>query len=317
MGQCRVEKLGRQASPAGFRRFALAAVLAAFGALLWSAPPASAAPVVDLTLVKTIATSGFTPSSPDPSGIVYRPGRDRLLIADSEVDEMPLYQGFNLFTATRAGSGVGSGTTLPASREPTDLGFNPSAGGGTLFISDDDRERVWVVRPGADGRHGTGDDIVSSFSTSVFGSTDAEGVVYDPATGHVFIGDGLGLEIYRVNPVNGVFGDGNDVVTHFDLARYGLGDCEGLGIDTGRNRLLAVDQTTDAIYELGKGGGTLFRILDLSAIPTARSLVADVTLAPTSNPNDSASAQDYWIVDRHVDNKADPNENDGLLYEMR
>jgi hypothetical protein len=25
---------------------------------------------------------------------------------------------------------------------------------------------------------------------------------------------------------------------------------------------------------------------------------------------------DYWIVDRHVDNKNHPNENDGLLYEM-
>ena len=189
MQQCRVEKLERQASTAAIRRFVFAAVLAAVGALLWSAPPASAAPVVHPTLVKTIATSGYTPPSPDPSGIAYRPGRDRLLIADSEVDEMPLYQGFNLFTATRAGSGVGSGTRCPRQQGAHGPRIQPDRG-GTLFISDDDRERVWVVRPGADGRHGTGDDIVSCFSTSVFGSTDAEGVVYDPATGHVFIGDG-------------------------------------------------------------------------------------------------------------------------------
>jgi DNA-binding beta-propeller fold protein YncE len=315
MGQCRVEKLERQASPAAIRRFVFAAALAAFGALLWSAPPASAVVTVQPTLVKTIATSAYAQPSPDPSGIVYRASRDRLLIADSEVDETPLYQGFNLFTATRAGSGRGSGTLLPfANKEPTDLGFKPS--NSTLYVTNDDKDRVSVVRPGADGTHGTADDIVSFFSTAAFGSTDPEAVAYDPATGHLFIGDGADVEIYRINPVNGVFGDGDDVVTHFDLARYGLGDCEGLGIDTSRNRLLAVDQTTDAIYELGKGGA-LFRILDLSAIPTARSLVADVTLAPTSNPNDSASAQDYWIVDRHVDNKADPNENDGLLYEMR
>jgi hypothetical protein len=132
----------------------------------------------------------------------------------------------------------------------------------------------------------------------------------------VFVGDGAGIEIYNVDPVNGVFGDGNDVVTHFDLARYGLGDCEGLGLDPSRNRLLAVDFTTDAIYELGKGGA-LFRILSLSTIPTTRSLVADVTMAPTSNPNDSPSAMDYWIVDRHLDNNNHPDENDGLLYEMR
>ena len=40
-------------------------------------------------------------------------------------------------------------------------------------------------------------------------------------------------------------------------------------------------------------------------------------MAPTSNPNDSASVLDYWIVDRHFDNNPVPNENDGLLYEMR
>ena len=39
-------------------------------------------------------------------------------------------------------------------------------------------------------------------------------------------------------------------------------------------------------------------------------------MAPTSSRRDSPSAMDYWIVDRHVDNKAHPNENDGLLYEM-
>ena len=115
------------ASSAGIRRLACAAVLAAFGALLWPASPASAAEVVHPTLVQTIATSAFTPYSPDPSGIVYMPGLDRLLISDSEVDETGLYQGFNLFTATRTGSGFGSGTLLArgslveTSKEPTGL----------------------------------------------------------------------------------------------------------------------------------------------------------------------------------------------------
>ena len=157
---------------------------------------------------------------------------------------------------------------------------------------------------------------MSKFSTAAFGSTDPEGVVFDSATGHVFISDGAGIEIYNVNPVNGVFGDGNDVVTHFDVARYGAGDAEGLGIDPNRNALLVVDPATDAIYEVGKGGA-LLRTLSLSAIPTTHPVVADVTMAPTSDPNDSPSVLDYWIVDRHIDNKNDPNENDGLLYEMR
>ena len=49
---------------------------------------AQAAPVVNATLVQTIATSGFTPGSPDPAGVTYLPGADRLYVADSEVEEV-------------------------------------------------------------------------------------------------------------------------------------------------------------------------------------------------------------------------------------
>ena len=170
--------------------------------------------------------------------------------------------------------------------------------------------------PGPDGVHGTADDTVSHFKTSVFGSTDPEGVEYDPATGRLAICDGVGLEVYLVDPVNGAFGDGDDLVTSFDVAQYGLTDCEGLGIDPVRNALLVIDWTTDAIYEFSMSGA-LLRTLELSAIPTDNRLVAGVTMAPSSNPNDSPSAMNYWIVDRHVDNKANPLKNHGLLYEMK
>ena len=74
---------------------------------------------------------------------------------------------------------------------------------GTLYASNDDKDRISRVFPGPDGVHGTADDTVSNFSTSAFGSTDPEGVEYDPATGGLFVCDGLGREIHRVNPVNG------------------------------------------------------------------------------------------------------------------
>jgi hypothetical protein len=308
--------LARQVSSVGIRRFVCGAVLVgALGALLWPAPPASAAEVVRLRLVRTIHTSAFTPSSPDPSGIVYRPGRHRLLISDSAVDETSRYRGSNLFTAKHRGSGFGSGTLLPfGNKEPSDLGFNPR--NGTLYASDDDKDRISVVRPGRDGVHGTADDNVSRFSTAAFGSTDPEGVEYDPATGRVLVCDGSHREVFAVDPVNRRFGDGNDVHTHFDVARYGLRDCEGLGLDRrGRHTLLAVDWRTDAIYKFGMGGH-LLRKFSLSAIPTAHQVEADVTMAPTSNRHDKPTHMDYWIVDRHVDNKNHPRENDGLLYEM-
>ncbi len=228
---------------------------------------------------------------------------------------MPLFQGFNLFTATRTGSGVGTGSVNAYSREPADLGIDTA--NGRLFIADDDKDRVFIVSVGPDSVYGTADDTRSNFRTSTFGSTDPEGVAYDPATGHVFVSDGLGVEIYDVNPVNGVFGDGNDTVTHFDLAQHGAGDCEGLGIDPALGRLLCVDPSTpDNIYEVGKDGA-LFRVLSMAAIPTSQAVVADVTMAPSSNPTDGPDAMNYWIVDRHLDNGRHPDENDGLLYELK
>jgi hypothetical protein len=304
-------QLARQRTSAA--RWLIAGALALGTAI---APAATAsADTVRLKLVKTFRTSTFAPPSPDPSGIVYRPGRDRLLISDSEVDETRRYRGRNLFTARRRGSGFGSGNLVRiGNREPSDLGSNPKT--GTLFASNDDRDRILRIRPGRDGVHGSQDDRVSAFSTARFGSTDPEGVEYDPSTGRLFICDGRDREVYAVDPVNGRFGDGNDRVTHFDVARYGARDCEGLGIDRrGPHRLLAVDWMSRAIYKLNRRG-RLLRKFSLAAIRTRRSVVADVTMAPTSKRGDKPGHLSYWIVDRHLDNKNHPNENDGLVHEM-
>ena len=282
-------------------------------ATLTRAPSVFATTVIG-TWIGTIQTSQYGPPSPDPAGIAYVAATDRFLISDSEVDEMTIYQGSNLYTATRSASGSGTGTTLPWSQEPTGVGYDPAS--GTAYISDDDRDRIFVDRPGPDGRHGTSDDTVTFFSTSAFGSGDAEGVEYDPETGHLFISDGVALEVFRVNPVNGVFGDGNDVVTSFDIGQYGARDAEGIGIDTQRGLLVVVDPSTKSLYELTKSG-TLIRIIDCRGVgPAGNRAFAGVTMAPTSNPNDAPTAMNFWIVDRQVDNGSDPNENDGKLYEV-
>lgn len=267
--------------------------------------------------VQMISTAVFSPSSPDPSGIAYVGGGDRFIISDSEVEEVAIWRGVNLFSTVRGAlTGTGLGTTYPYNKEPTGLGYDPAT--QTLYASDDDGDRVSVIRPGPDGRHGTADDTWTRFSTAAFDSYDAEGVEYDPATGNVFICDGSGLEIFRVDPVNGVFGDAGDRVTHFDLAVYGQKDCEGLGIDARRGTLLAVDPSRRKLLELSKGGD-LVSVIDLSALPASiRSTagLASVTMAPTSDPTDDPSVMDYWMADRQVDNGADPNENDGLIHEF-
>jgi len=192
------------------------------------------------------------------------------------------------------------------------VGFDPD--NGILYSSDDVKDRVFISQPGPDGRHGTGDDSVTSISTAAYGSRDPEGVEFEPDSGHLFVCDGSGKEVYGIDPVNGVFGDGNDVTTHFDVGKYGIRNCEGIGSDPQRKTLLVIDDYERKIYELTRSG-ELVRVI---TIPLSYSdlWLAGVTVAPTSNPNDGPKAMSYWVVDRHVDNNANPKENDGRIYEV-
>jgi hypothetical protein len=266
----------------------------------------TAAAIETPSLVQTLDVSRLSPPSPDPAGITYMSTRDRMLLADSEVEEMPIFQGANLFQVTRGGQLTDTGVSTAYSNEPTGAGFKPAD--GTLFLSDDNANRVFAVRPGADGRYGTPDDPRTFVNTLLFGSDDAEGTEFDAGTGHLLVVDGVNREVYDVNPVNGVFGDGGDVVTHFDLEQHGVLDPEGIGVDTSRNSLVVVDRAGRKVYEVTRAGA-LLRVVDLRPI-SARN-PAGVTVAPGSRGGAS-----YWIVERGVDNNTDPNENDGKVYEV-
>jgi PKD repeat protein len=277
-----------------------------------SATPAAAA-TVTAALVRTVATSSLSPPIPDPAGITYLPSRDRLLISDSEVDEVSIYAGSNLFETTRAGVLTDRGVTTAYTKEAAGVGHNPA--NGHIFVSDDDQFRVYEVVAGPDNRYGTPDDTRTFINTAAFGSTDPEDVEYYPPTGELFVLEGADHDVHRVSPgPNGVFDGvpptGDDTSTEFDVQRYGAEDPEGIGFYPGRNTLLVVDSTSDAVYEVNRNVMLLNRI-DISA--SNQLFAAGITAAPATN---DPTRTDLYIVDRGVDNDSNPNENDGKLYEM-
>ncbi|MGH3386316.1 MAG: PKD domain-containing protein, partial [Nocardioidaceae bacterium] len=274
---------------------------------------ASTAPTVTGQLLRTQDLSQLNPTSPDPSGIAWMSHRSRLMISDGEVDEMPLYEGTNLYETTLTPTVTGRGTTLPWSNEPTGVGYNPA--NGHLFTSDDDKRRIFEVDDGADNTFGTADDVVTSFGTAVMGNTDPEGVEVDLATGDLYILDGLGREVTRVSPgSNGTFDGapptGDDTWANFDVAILGATDPEGMGYDPVRGTLLVLDNTSAKIYELARNG-SLVNAIDISA--AGAQAAAGVTIAPHSgNPGERS----YYVVDRGLDNDTHPTENDGKMYEL-
>lgn len=271
----------------------------------------SHAPTVSAELERIIHTSSFKPPSPDPAGITYDPLRDRLIVSDSEVDETSLYRGVNLFVVRRRGTVVARGTTLPYSSEPSGVGLAP--GDRTLYVSDDYVRRVFIFGAGADRRYGTADDIVSSFSTTAFGCRDPEDLAFDRRSRHLFVADGDAAKIFDIDPVNGIFGDGNDRVSHFSVRRFGVKNVEGLGLDAQRHTLLVVADRERAILEVTTSGA-LVRIISLAAIHPR--WISDVTVAPASGPKDARGDKTYWVTDRERDNNIDPKEDDGRIYEV-
>jgi uncharacterized repeat protein (TIGR01451 family) len=269
--------------------------------------PATMEALVLGSLVQTIDTSLFSPPSPDPAGIAWLDSSESLMMSDSEVEEMPIFDGVNLFEITLAGSQISNLSTTSFSNEPTGVAFNPA--NKHLFLSDDIVTKVFEMDPGPDNQYDTPDDIITSFGTLDFGSADPEGIAF--GEGDLFIVDGLNAEVYRVSPgPDAIFGNGNDVVTHFDTESLEITDPEGITFDSDNGFLYIVGSPRTFLWQTTTDG-TLVRIIDISAA-NARD-PAGLAYAPGSL---NSTVMNVYITDRGVDNNQDPDENDGKIYEI-
>jgi uncharacterized protein YjiK len=267
---------------------------------------ATAASALPSSLVNTIETWRWSPSSPDPSGLAYDSVNNQMLVVDGEVDEMSLYKGANYYEMALSGSLLRTTNTLAFTHEPVGAAFDSAA---RMFISDDDQRRVFTVALGANGRFDS-NDSVTSFSTSSFGSGDPEGITYDKAGARLFIADGVNAEIYEVRSSDGIFGNGNDQVLHFDTKVRGIVDPETVEFNPDTGTLYTMGSDGTRMVELTTSGALVAEI-DTSEVPLDKP--AGMALAPRST---DASKKSIYIADRKVDNDGHPTENDGAIYEV-
>ncbi|HSL45271.1 MAG TPA: hypothetical protein VK897_17690 [Anaerolineales bacterium] len=269
-------------------------------------------PLLPASLVKIvdISNKAWSPSSPDPAGIDYWPQMNRLLITDSEVDEMPPYWvGANVFAATTSGSLLSTCSTTSFTNEPTGLAINPET--NRIYIATDSGTgRLYEINLGPDGNYCTSDDIVVQMTFN----TDLEDVAYGNNT--LFIAGGVDAEVWMFNlGPNRVIGGGDDgPLTHYDTARWGFNDLEGIGFNSDAGTVfLASSQGSENYIGEVTASGTLLRAYNVSFMGTGGNLRSDVAYAPSSgNP----AVKNIYIVSRGVDNGANPNENDGKWWEI-
>ena len=269
------------------------------------------------TLIRRIDTSSdaWSPPSPDPAGIAYWPSRGTLLIADSEVDEIPgLFTGANGFESSLTGSLLSTCSTTNADRrgwsnEPTGVAINPD--NDHVFFSDDSGPG-WLheVRPGWDGIYCTADDRVTTVGAP--GNGDPEGIAY--GENKLFIAGGYDRKVYLFDlGPDGVLGGGDDgPVTSFDTGALGFQDVEGIAYNPDDGTLFIVSTASNDQY-IGEVSltGELIRLYNLDYLgKTPRSGLA---YGPSSwHP----ATKSIYLVSAGVDNERDPDENDGRIWEI-
>jgi hypothetical protein len=279
-------------------------------------PGAAHAAALEATLIAEHSTSTWGRPSPDPAGISYDPGNNRLILSDSEVDEMPLYAGTNVFFSSLDGiqDAANPGwTTEPWSYEPSGISFQNA---GRVFVSDDDQDKVFLVDTGADGLPIPGVSTESFSTRPLHGDAEDVTVDMDAANGHLLVIDGHDSDVHDYGPgPNGVFDGvppvgGDDTVVTFDVGQYGALDPEGIEYYPSRDTLLVLDSGSKSVYELDRRGALVNVVSIAAGRPKS---AAGITLAPAS---DGSGAQHVYIVDRGVDNDTNAAENDGRFYEM-
>jgi len=282
-------------------------------------PAVAAAAVSSVTLVNTINTGAgsgqWSPDSPDPSGLAYIPSTDRLVAGDGEVEETTGagWHNANVWFATRSGSSTSTldtTTANPTNNEPVGVAYDPAR--NELYISKDGGNgRVWVY-------NASNLNVVRSFTVTgaPYNNADAEGLAF--GSGILYMVDAIDNDLVKVLPGgNGIVGTGNDdVVSNFDLQQYGQSEPEGLDVDPVTGNIWIVSNkvsgggTPDPMLEVTPNGALVSTVSIAAANPDS---AGGLAIAP---PSAGGGGFNIYIADRGVDNNANPNENDGKIYEF-
>ena len=299
-------------------RLSCALVLAA-SAIALSASGQSL-PVSTATLVQTIHTSLWSPPSPDPSCVTFRPETGDFWTTDNEVDEVAIFAGVTLWRHDAHGNVINTYNLTGFTLEPSGIAFDPA--GGRAWITDDNQKTIWKIDFGQDGEFLTSDDSIEDIDGLIqAGCLDPEDITYNPFTGNLHvtsIDNSHALCTIAPGP-NGVFDDaapiGDDVVTVIPLEPLGafpllIDKPKGITYDPIQNTLIVADRNNRDMFEFSLDG-VLLRKID-GTVPGGYK-PSGLTLAPsTVNPMLRA----LYVTDNAVDNGVDPLENDGKIHEF-
>jgi hypothetical protein len=250
--------------------------------------------------------------SPDPAGLAYVPSLETLFVSDSEAEETPFFRTNNLFALKLDGTLKTSGamSLLSFTDEPTGLAYD--SGTNRLYVSDDDKFRIFWVDP-ADptvklGEFATNNSLIHSF--------DPEDVAVNPTNGHLFICNGSQVSSSARTIVE-TNSTGTQVFSTVTLPSI-IKDPEALVYDPTHDVFFVGGGFSNKIWIVDHSGTILDTIDILSSFRNPVSgwtpVVKDLELAPSSNPNDNPATISLYVAD--YGGAHETNANDGRLFEI-
>lgn len=273
----------------------------------------------ELRLVRTFETwQGGIIMSTDPTGITFHQPSGHLFIVDSEINEInEIWDCKNVFEVSWAGDEVFNtfdvygfgGDPCPAKnkREPTGITFNPFD--GFFYITDDNDKAVLrfdenLSTPPLDSVYTPGDD-----STAV----DPEGITCDPKTGYLYVVSGNDGQ--NSVPQILVYNSNLKFVTNYIVADR-IANPEGIAYSSAYNHLFLVSKHGLKICEYTLDG-IFVHEYDINIFSPKPVKPDGLTFAPSSDPTDDPANFNLYIVDAQIDNGANPDERDGIVYEVK
>jgi Bacterial Ig domain/Putative Ig domain/S-layer homology domain len=262
------------------------------------------------TQVATVDTGAWAIPAPGPAGVAYRSDTNTLIVVDSDRNNMSGFDGVDLWEYSLDTGEVVYTGVLPTT-EPTGVEYD--AVSGSLFVSSDKADgTLLVVHAGADGKFGTPDDPTPGVIPV---TDDVEDPALDTVGGHLFVLIGESSLIIEVDPIDGVFGNGNDTIASPVAIPHPVTDpslphdWEGLAYDPSSGHLIAGAKFGQVMYEFT----TAFAFVakhDLSAIDYGLQALSGLT----SRPPHGVFPTTFWVADRG--DTQDGTTLDGALIEV-
>jgi Calx-beta domain/RTX calcium-binding nonapeptide repeat (4 copies) len=238
-----------------------------------------------------VSTDMAALGSTDPAGIAYVPGQG-FFVSDSEVEESPFFRTTNLWKLNPDGSPIESSSLLSFTSEPTGLAFDAST--GRLYISDDDRFKIFWVDPANPTVK------LGEFDVKHLGCTDPEDVAVNGTNGHLFIVNGDQVAGPTARTIVETDNTGSQIFSTISLPSE-IMDPEALVYDAAHDIFYVGGGFSPNIWVVDHSG-TILQKLDVLVgyrheVNNTATNVKDLELAPSSDPNDAPDKLNLFVAD--------------------